>query len=538
MKTTLLHAGRAAACLVLAGALLTSCSLLPAASPLPDLAPAEDTTLYDTTRLEDGRLRILYSADGSTVLCGGKVLHEGRADESISLVYDPQEIEIPYYWVAWSDNTSASGRRSALYDTTGAAVQTFDRDYSVSLCGTLLVLNRAENIEFSGDPSVQPGDCRVLDLATGQEFPVPDNAYQCAATGDLLAFTCYDRPDSLSSDEYDEALYQHTRMVLQDKAGNVLREEDRCTAWNFASGDSSISTDWLLLNYYGEDDPYASMDAVLYNTATGEELYGLSQACGNGTASFQTDDGHYQLVDLASTEQSQVLSTFDSSVSYYLPGAAVTWNSSDASRNFRYQFHDLETGEVKDVFNLDVSDTQMAVYTTDGMLRVYDRTTGAILTDLTVEPLEDQDTAQIWTVGDDYVLLMLYPAGDRTPPTIRIYNAQGLVRELDNSTTSVDGYTYFSPLTTVDGHAYFRYGYDGPNNTTLYDVLDENGNTVLKGLSTCYSYYSTGANSLPAGAFVARKGFYYGWMAPDGQWLYCHSIFSSPTDEGGLGYLL
>lgn len=537
MKTTLFRFGRTAACLTLAVALLTGCSLLPAASPRKDPIPVEQPS-DASAALDDGKLRILYDSNGSTVLCGGKVLHEGRADESISLVYDPQETDIPYYWVAWSDNTSPSGRRSALYDKTGAEVQAFDRDYNVSLCGTLLVLNRAENMELSSDLDIQSGDCRVLDLATGQEFPVPDNAYQCAVTGDLLAFTCYDRPDSLSGDEYDPELYQHTRMVLQDKAGNVLREEARCTAWNFASGDSSISNDWLMLDFYEDEPYYESMDAVLYNTSTGEELRGMDQACGNGTASFRTDDGQYQLIDLASTEQSQVLATFDNSVSYYVPGAVLTWNSRDVSRNFRYQFHDLATGEVKDVFNIDTSDTQLAVYTADGMLRVYDRATGAIRTDLTVEPLEDQDTAQVWTVGDDYVLLMLYPAGDSMPPVIRIYNAQGLVRELDNSTTSVDGYSYFSPLTTVDGHAYFRYGYSAPNNTTLYDVLDENGNTMIKGLATCYSYYATGANSLPAGAFVARKGFYYGWMAPDGHWLYCRSIFSSSTDEGGLGYLL
>lgn len=31
------------------------------------------------------------------------------------MVYDPAESNIPYYWVAWSDNSSPSGRRSALY---------------------------------------------------------------------------------------------------------------------------------------------------------------------------------------------------------------------------------------------------------------------------------------------------------------------------------------------------------------------------------------------------------------------------------------
>ena len=78
-----------------------------------------------------------------------------------------------------------------------------------------------------------------------------------------------------------------------------------------------------------------------------------------------------------------------------------------------------------------------------------------------------------------------------------------------------------------------------PQRKTLYDVLDENGNAVLKGLALCYSYYGgNGLNDLPAGAFMARKGFYYGWMTPDGQWLYCRSIFASSTDEHGYGDLI
>ena len=258
--------------------------------------------------------------------------------------------------------------------------------------------------------------------------------------------------------------------------------------------------------------------------------------CGNGTASFRTEDGQYQLIDLASTEQSEVLATFDRSVLYHAPGAVVCWN---AGNDYRYQFHDLTTGEMKPVYNVDADDKTLAVYATDGTLLVYDRTTGAILTDVNVDSVENQDSARVWAVGEDYALVMLYPAGDHSKPTIRLYDAQGLVRQLAISASTPDGYYYFAPLTTTDGHAYFRYGYAGPNGKTLYDVLDENGNAVLKGLALCYSYYGgNGLNDLPAGAFMARKGFYYGWMTPDGQWLYCRSIFASSTDEHGYGDLI
>lgn len=229
MKTTLFRFGRTAACLTLAVALLTGCSLLPAASPRKDPIPVEQPS-DASAALDDGKLRILYDSNGSTVLCGSKVLHEGRGDETVALVYDPAESDIPYYWVAWSDNSSPSGRRSALYDKTGAEVLPFEQDHSVTLSGNYLVLNQTDALEFSCNHAVQPGDCRVIDLTTRQEIPSPDTAYQCVVSNDLFAFTCYERPETLSDGEYDEDMYQHVRMVLQDREGNPLREEDRCTA--------------------------------------------------------------------------------------------------------------------------------------------------------------------------------------------------------------------------------------------------------------------------------------------------------------------
>ena len=200
MKTTLFRFGRTAACLTLAVALLTGCSLLPAASPRKDPIPVEQPS-DASAALDDGKLRILYDSNGSTVLCGSKVLHEGRGDETVALVYDPAESDIPYYWVAWSDNSSPSGRRSALYNKTGAEVLTFEQDHSVTLSGNYLVLNQTDALEFSCDHAVQPGDCQVIDLTTRQEIPSPDTAYQCVVSNDLFAFTCYERPETLADGE-------------------------------------------------------------------------------------------------------------------------------------------------------------------------------------------------------------------------------------------------------------------------------------------------------------------------------------------------
>ena len=85
MKRNVCRIGSAAVCAALCLTLGCSCSVLPPASGKP-AAPASSVPtdahgdpLYDSSRLDDGKLRILYGYDNSggacTVLCGSKVLY-------------------------------------------------------------------------------------------------------------------------------------------------------------------------------------------------------------------------------------------------------------------------------------------------------------------------------------------------------------------------------------------------------------------------------------------------------------------------------
>ena len=93
-----------------------------------------------------------------------------------------------------------------------------------------------------------------------------------------------------------------------------------------------------------------------------------------------------------------------------------------------------------------------------------------------------------------------------------------------------DGYLW--PVAATEDDFYFSISYRGPGSTWLYDLLDSDGAVVLAGLGSCgeYSRYNRSA-PLPAGVFVARKGFDYGWMDVEGNWIYCQSIFTSTSDE-------
>ena len=95
MKKTVSRLGSAALCVTLSLALGCGCAVMPPASsekPASSAASvptdAEGKPLYDATRLDDGRLRILYGYDNSgdcrTVLCGSKVLYQSARSETVN----------------------------------------------------------------------------------------------------------------------------------------------------------------------------------------------------------------------------------------------------------------------------------------------------------------------------------------------------------------------------------------------------------------------------------------------------------------------
>ena len=151
------------------------------------------------------------------------------------------------------------------------------------------------------------------------------------------------------------------------------------------------------------------------------------------------------------------------------------------------------------------------------------------------------------TIGDDqrvtldceedgFVWMELRDADSYEIAAIRVYSPQGLVSDLSSLNET---YNYLSYLTTDANGRPLYYGtrsVPGSSYATGCDVLDETGNVVMQGLGSCYSYYDNSLNALPDHVFVARRGFYYGWVDTDGNWLYCQSIFSSVNADDELGY--
>lgn len=532
MKRSVLRIGCAVLSLSAAAGLLASCSLLPPASPLPDSKPAqaEEAPGPAAAPLDDGKLRILYSNGsngGNTVLCGNTVLYQAASSETVYLVPDTLTGTVRYYLRQWSAPGTPTGRATALCDRSGKEILTFDRAYDAVLTGSLLVLTAPEQMAYAPCNNHAAGDCRVIDLATGEELAVPENAYGCRIAGETLAFNLCNAPaQALDENTWGDDLTRYYALQIQDRDGNRIRQEPLCAAVSLSYSYNEISSpaDWLELDYYSEDEDMVIDHISLYSTATGEELTGFQQYTGAGTVSLY-NSGRYQLVDLASTEQSAVLCEFDEPVRYYLPGAAIT----EPEASGRYRFHDLLTGEEKELYDVGTDDATLAIYALDGTVRVFDRQTGVLLTDTAIDPVENQVRAHVYA-ENGWVWVAQDDNDNYVNTAIQICGPDGTHKTLDPRTLE-ETYTHYYPLfSTADG-LYFYGCCNGPGSSWLYDILDSDGNVVVGGLRSCSTYYADSANGLPEGVFAASKGFSYGWMDFSGRWLYAESIFASTADE-------
>lgn len=542
MKRVVLRIGCGAVCAALALTLGCGCALLPPATGVPGAAssavsvPTDDSgkPLYDPAVLNDGRLRALYcygrSGSSTTILYGSTPLHQSTRSENVSLVQDSATGIADYWLRSWSDPTGRGGRRTALYDKTGTEVMSFEGEQNATLQNGLLVLQESRLIDGGYLPESGYGTCQVIDLATGAALPVPEGAYSCTVCGDKLVFSCYARPEGLDDYDWDTDYQQNRWVVVQEKDGTPVYRADAASAYRLFY-DSDTLSDWVELDIAAGAE---TTDQILYNVLTGEQCTGFLQVYPGGLASFSTGDGRYELRDMT-TEDRGLIAAFDEQPSQYFPGYVITWHSGE---DHGYELYDLETGAKTPLYDVDATDSTVAVYALDGSLRVYSKDNSKLLTDTTVEPVEHQQRVRMSNCSSGYVWLELQDNDRYETTATRLYGPQGLVSDL---TTLQGKYSYIDYLTTdPDGRPMFcgSRAAAGSAYGNVCDVLDADGKVVLQGLSSCAGYYSNSPNALPDHVFAAQRGFYVGWMDTSGNWLYCQSIFSSATadDEPSYGY--
>ena len=534
MKHSFSRIGCAAVCISLSLTLGCGCAVLPPASGKPASTASVPTDangdpLYDASRLDDGKLRMLYGYDNTgnsaTLLCGSKVLYQSSRSENLSLLQDTVTGETNYWFRSWSDPTGRGGRRSALYDKDGTEVMAFDGEQSAALQNGLLVLHENTGI----NEAAPTGACQVIDLATGKSLPVPEGAYNCIVCGDYLVFNCYARPADLADDAWDDNINLNSWVIVQTRDGTQTLRADSTYAYRLSYSPDGLDG-WVELDTYSTSG--APTTQTLYNPSTGESFADLHQVCGSGMVSFRTENGKYELRDLT-VEDRGLIATFDDPPSYYFPGYVVTWHTDS---DFGYELNDLVTGEVTPLYASSVMGDTIALYYDDGRLKVFSTATGDLITDTTVEPVENQQSAMMNNEGSGYVWLELRDNDRYETTATRVYGPEGLVSDLTHLQSKYYALNYLT--TTPEGRPLYYGTAEAPSRSgSLCDVLDETGNVALGlgDLGSCYSYYNS-LNQLPDHVFVARRGFYYGWMDTDGKWLYCQSIFSSINADDEMGY--
>lgn len=532
--------GRAAACVFMAAALCCGCSAAPnvfdaaqsAADALSSFAheqPAQSesgtATLYDSSRLDDGKLRLLdgyYYNLGSDVLCGGTLIYSGKASDTLQLVYNSLNGETDYYLYGHSESSVPSRRVTSLCDKTGAEVMSFDSSVSFSLTGSILTVVNSDSSYEYGYISDNAG-LRVFNLAAGQELAVPEDAIGCAVAGDYLAYTIYRLPDGTASLWEDEKPLAHCSVQVQDMAGNIVYTADGCMAYSLSNFDytSSSPTDWLRLDYYTDENSEIPDHTAIYRPADGRLIADFDQLCSNYTVSVRTAGGRYQLIDLSGPEPA-VLGEFEYEISEFMPGTVLLRDSDTAI----YKLQNIATGEAFPIIGTSYYDNIMAACGMDGTLRVYNSASGELLWQAGTPFDSDSSNFYISAVSENYVLIK----GTDSESLTLAYGPDGLIADL----SAIAGrYNYISGIADTADGPLFAANYTGPNLSEMYDILDSRGNVLLHGLALCYNYNA----ELPEGCFLARRGYYYGWLDQTGQWLYCRSIFSGLTANDPTTYI-
>ena len=345
---------------------------------------------------------------------------------SSDLLEDTLTGETGHYLVAHS-TPGTEERTSTLYDADGNAVMTFPYAVNATLSGGLLILR--DDADVWAFENGTTGGTRVYDLATGAQLPVPETALDCLVVdegGQRLVFNCYDLPEGLTYayDDPDQPLHQY--VLITDREGNVLLREDGCTASSLASYRGGFA-DWLDLSWFRGSDWGIAREA-LYNVTTGELLTGEEDsavsACGVGVACLQSrQNSRSVLYDLNGSEAVE-LGRFDWAVNTYTPGCVVLSGSDDPDSP--YTLIDLASGESIGVqrYDADYHSGNVAVLTTDNILKVYDGTTGALLTDVEAAPVEEAQYISVTALPDGYALLQ-YDDETTTPSPSRPTAAKG-----------------------------------------------------------------------------------------------------------------
>ncbi len=486
-------------CLAALAALALAAAPIGCVQSAPASSQSGAVPVYDSARLEDGRLRLLYAADGAggTLLRGGEVVCRAGSADSLGLLDDLETGETAGYCHSWND---AGARRTAVYDADGALLWVVVGYWSAWRAGESLVL--ASFAGGYGQFGAEEAEFRLLDLAAGTESVLPADTTGCipTSTGQLVL--------GVRSETQSEDGYYGSTVRLQSSDGSVLFEFENGTAYPLSDG-------WVGVEQAIQGaDGGTSWATTLCQPSTGAVIENYRNDCGAGLVCTETADGRYAVRRL---DDPALLAVFDAPCSLYMADGTALLGTvgSEVLRSP----DGAETAGRCAYFG---DDGRAAILSADSTLLFYDAAAGSVTASVA---LPARDAAQVY-VGDlgGGCALLCYADESYNTLFTEVYAAGDLLF----STGGTDcKYDYIRYLAAGVGGPVFAASYSAPGSyNSLCDVLGADGSVLLSGLGWAYR-----AADLPAGCFTARRGFDYGYMDLAGDWLYCESVFSSLSAE-------
>lgn len=316
----------------------------------------------------------------------------------------------------------------------------------------------------------------ILDENEGKsQFCFEINGYLCATTNDYGATdtTIYDVEDL-----------------------SVVAQFPGCSAFSVSELDGFVQLTW-----YNEET--GESWTTYYRPSDGRQYDHVEYVCGENLITVNTGDG-YQVYDVTADKviaEGKNYSYYSDTVKIWRDFDGNMWVDApcyDGEKEVSLAWSGWNTGDP--YINITCLDESIEVLSLSGEL----------------VNRRDKD-------GEKYLLyandgMIMENAGDGRTPGLTLYFPDGQEKRYER-------YTWLSgvlPGKLMVGDYQFGSKY-------LYDLLDADGELLIEGLSN-YNYPKDD------GPFYVNKGFSYGFMDMEGNWLWKRSIFSSAVDEVGTIY--
>lgn len=446
----------------------------------PAARPEEESGMK---QMDDGKLRVLYRYEDNLAIVfhGAEIVFRGKGPVNYFELEDGREI-------------------FSTMETDGdhCSYSVYNGD------GTLLIR------DLPASPSMAIGNWL---FCTSNWYDVQEGCVLNLDTMEQSTFSDTSSPFSAASSAFQiDENYFGLSYYGSESGIRIYRISDLTEAGNFQNCWGYREMDlpgFISMHRYnsktGEDF------SLLYSPASGQKYEGFSHSCGNGLALLKDESGFCSVLDVTTGEILYTGNSEGNNEYQYYSDAVKIWYSFGEEYISAPCYPDTEPIHYAGFSWLE-GDDYIDVERQDGSHDILDMD-GKKLASIT--PSEGNT---IYYTGYGY---LCEQGTDWRESGVTLHG-------IDGSSVYLSRYNSLSWFQNTNNLLLGQYTI---GSTYLMDLIDTDGNVVIEGLNNYYTYTSD-----PSGVIFVRKGFSYGIMDMDGNWLWKESIFQSAQDETGLYY--